>query len=455
MVLTRTPLALTVAALLVACAGKQRAGATGPPSAAPAVAGAPAVPALPPDPEALKRARLARARELFAAGVEKVAAGRHADAAADFEEAFRLDGDLVWAEFDAGVAREAAGEDDRAIEAYRAVLAASPEHAPTRRNLLRLRVRLGKGDEVERELRAALEKEPEQRELRGELLEALVGAGKLDAAEAEARRTLRSDERNVRAMVGLATVYHARKRHELALMVLENARQIDAKDATVWNRRGFVELALGNRAQALEAWKTAAELAPDYAEAQVNHGAMLVETEDFPGAVKALEAAVRAAPRSKEAWLDLGNAYRGARRFDDAQRSYERTLALDPALADAQYDLALLHLDGGKQGLATAERLEKAIAFLDAYAAAGGKEPKVAQYRKDATTQLEKEKRRLAREEKDELRKEADARKKGEAAKKEADAAAATAPLPDPPPASGGRGEPPTPTPTATQKDEK
>ncbi|HEU4384359.1 MAG TPA: tetratricopeptide repeat protein [Anaeromyxobacteraceae bacterium] len=327
-----------------------------------------------------------------------------AGAAALFERAFRIDNSLAAAAYDAGVLHERLGEVDRARDAYGRALAAVPDFEAASLNLTRLRLRAGQAEEAEADLRARAAAHPEAVGLRNQLVEVLLATGRLDAAEQEARRILKSDEHDIRAMVNLATAYSLEGRQELARMVLENARQIAPGDPVVWNRLGMVELQLGARAQALEHFRKAAELGESYPEGHVNYGAMLVEAEAFADAVKHLELAVKHAPGSSAAHLNLGNAYRGAKAFEKAEQAYQRALEIDPGLGDAWFDLGLLYLDGEKPGLPTAARLERAIALLDRYAAAGGADPKLSQYRRDASVQLDKERRRLAREERDRLR---------------------------------------------------
>jgi Tfp pilus assembly protein PilF len=210
-------------------------------------------------------------------------------------------------------------------------------------------------------------------------------------------------------------------------MVLENARAIDDRDPAVWNRLGVLELSLGNRAQALESFKTAAALGPDYPEARANYGALLADAEDFSGAVIELEAAARYAPRTAGVFVNLGNAYRGTQQFDRAEAAYRRALELDPSLTDVEFNLAVLYLDGDRPGTPALTRLEQAVAFFDAYERKGGQEAKIAEYRKDAAKAIERERKRLAREERDRLRREAEARKKEEEARKEAELARAKA----------------------------
>lgn len=438
--------ALAAALALAGCAARR-------PDAASPVRAGEAAPAMEADPARATVAAQAAGLGYLAAGPEaardarsvfeeavRTAASDPERAAALFERAFQKDPALTLAAFNAGVLWERQGDVTRAREAYLKALAVAPDDEAASQNLTRLRLRTGRAEEAESDLRARIAAHPTSPGLRNQLVEVLLATGRTAAAEQEARRILKMDERNVPAMVNLATAYHQAGRFELARMVLENARQIAPRDASVWGRLGFVELALGDRAQALEAFRQAASLRADYTEAHVNYGVMLVEAEDWPGAVRELEQAVRLAPTNAAARMNLGNAYRGARQFEPAQREYERSLLLAPANADPWFNLALLYLDGDAPGLGAAERLERSLSYFDKYAAAGGNDPRTAQYRKEAGASLERERRRVARDEKDRLRREAEARRKGAAGETPAPASAAkpAAPVGARPGATGG-----------------
>jgi len=376
------------------------------------------------DPDAARRAR-----EAFALGVKVEASGDAAAAVADFERAAALDPELVWASFNVGLLRERLGDDVRAEAAYEQALTAQPDFAQAGQNLARLWIRKGQLEPAEKALRERLAK-ADGVALRVALSEVLLAGGKLDQAEAECRTALKADEKNVPAMVVLATTYGRKKRFELAKMVLENARQVDPADPTVFNRLGFVELALGNRPQALEQFRVAAALRPDYPEAHANYGALLADADDFAGAAAELELAVKYAPRSAGGWLNLGNAYRGLQQFEKAEQAYRKALELEPGLNDAHFDLAVLFLDVEKPGLPTLQRFEQGLAEFDLFEKGGGQEPRVAAYRKDAAREIDREKKRLAREEKDRARKEAEAKRKADEeakARAEAEAEAAKA----------------------------
>jgi len=406
---------LALAGLMAACAGAQKKAPAAPPAGeAPAASEAPAPPPTPRTglPGDAPAALGISAADAFQQGVRLEETGDLAGGAAAFERAFQADAGAAFAGVNAGALRERLGDEAAACALYGRVLDKNPTFFPAAQDLVRLDARRGKAADAEAEMRARLAKAPDAVALRNGLAEALLAEGKLDAAEEAARQALKIDEKNVPAMVNLATVYARKKRFELSKMVLDNARQIDERDPAVWNRLGFVELSLGDRNQALESFRTAAALRPDYPEAHANYGALLADSEDFAAAATELELAVRYAPLSANAWLDLGNAYRGEKEFDKAEDAYQRALRLDPRLVDCHFNLGILYLDGDKPGLPALERLERAVAFFDDFEKAGGKDDKLAAYRKDAARAIEREKKRLEREEKDRLRSEAEAKKK-------------------------------------------
>jgi tetratricopeptide (TPR) repeat protein len=222
----------------------------------------------------------------------------------------------------------------------------------------------------------------------------------LDDAEREARRILLADQGNVPAMISLAGALHARGRLEAAGAVLESARRAAPEDPWVWHRLGYVQLDLGQRAQALESWRRATELRPEYGEAQADLGGLLLEIHDLAGASRALELAVQHAPACAPAWLALGNAHRAMGRTADARGAYERALKIDPALADAHFNMGILDLEAEGEAGRPAGRLERALVHFDRFEALGGHDPALAQHRAHAQTLLEAERKRAGREEK-------------------------------------------------------
>ncbi len=304
-----------------------------------------------------------------------------------------------------GIAQERLGKNDEAERAYRQALELKPEQQAAWDNLTRLQCRTGRAAQAEAQLRERLQANAEALAPRTALVLALLCQKKFDAAAIEAKRVLKADERNVRAMQLLAQVYYRERKFELAKMVLENARAIAPNEPATHNALGLVQLALGTKPAALESFKKASELKPDFAEARNNFGALLNEAQDYPAALRELEAAVQAAPDFVSARLNLGNAYRGQGDFARALNEYQQVLRLAPSLPDTYFNLAILHLDAEPQDLDTLVRLQSSLSFFEQYRSKGGRDERVDDYVKDAKKGIEKEERRREREKREQLRK--------------------------------------------------
>jgi Tfp pilus assembly protein PilF len=328
-------------------------------------------------------------------GDENAAEAAYRKATAAAPEAFA-------AHLNLGVLAERRGRTDEARAAYEKALSIRPDYAEASENLVRLLVRQGRGDEAESGLRQRIRRFPRSIALRNQYVRVLLALGRAAEAETEAKRVLKVDERNTDAMLHLASLWYGQKKYELARTVLDNARQVDPNDPAVWNLLAFCQLALEQRPLALESLRKASALREDFPEAHNNHGALLAEMNDCDGAIRELELAARHAPDSADVRVNLGNAYRCARRFGDARTQYERALALDPKLADPWFDLAILQLDGevpsadGKVP-EKLERLKASLAAFDRYRQAGGDDARLSRYADEAKKGVEREEARLVR----------------------------------------------------------
>lgn len=368
-----------------------------PPEAAPKVA-QPPKPLLPPGTTLDEEAKRA-----FARGVAAAAREDWNGAQAAFADATSRDPGFGWAWYNLGVVRERRNDETGAGQAYRSALKKDPGFFPAADGLARLLVRTGRAAAAEQEFRTLSERK-DALGARVALAWTLFERGKAAEAEKEAKRVLAEDERNARAMAVLASIYEGQRTLELAQMVLETARRIDPSDAVIVHRLARVKLALKDEEGALADFQEAAART-DFASAQLDYGAMLVKRERYEEAIPYLERATRLAPKEAVGHLDLGNAYRGTRRFDRALSEYREAQRLDPKLVDVLFALALLHLDGELPGTTTLDRLEASLSWFEKFQSAGGQDPMFEAYERDARKAIEREKRRLERDEKERDRK--------------------------------------------------
>ena len=120
--------------------------------------------------------------------------------------------------------------------------------------------------------------------------------------------------------------------------------------ASAWYEQGAA-LEHADPAAAEAAYRQALALDAGHEAAYLNLGAMLSEAGRFDELALLSDDAVRHCPASALAHFNRGVALDHLERLPEAVQSYERSLALEPSLADAHYNLARLREQlGDKRG---------------------------------------------------------------------------------------------------------
>ena len=312
----------------------------------------------------------------------------------------------------------AEADNDKAEALLGRILQGKPDDAVVSDNLTRLRLKTNKLAVAERDLASRIAQVPASLPLRVQYVRVLIAEGRLDAALLEAKKVLKSDERNVPALLALADVWYREKKYELARDVLDNAAAIEPKNAEIANAQGFIHLAMDQKPLALEDFKKACALGPLFAEAHNNLGALYNEASDFEAATAELVQAVKIEPDRAAMWLNLGNAHRGAKRYEEAEQAYRRSLELSPQNPDPLFNLGILYLDGDLKNKPVVDRLSQSVAFFAQFRKAGGTDARLVRYEEEAGKVIKKERDRLAREEREKMKKIEAQRKVEDALKK-------------------------------------
>ena len=121
-----------------------------------------------------------------------------------------------------------------------------------------------------------------------------------------------------------------------------------ASDAATWFARGEA-LEASQPADAEAAYREALALAPDHEAAYLNLGALWSEAGRFAELVALSDAAVVHCADSALVHFNRAVALDHLERLPEAIASYEKSLTLDPALADAHYNLGRLREQLGDQ----------------------------------------------------------------------------------------------------------
>ncbi len=111
--------------------------------------------------------------------------------------------------------------------------------------------------------------------------------------------------------------------------------------AEQWFERG-ADLEEEDPAAAIEAYRRALHLRPDWTEALINVGRLHAESGVVDRAAEFFSRAMELDPRDATAVYNLGVVAQDMGKDEEAIQLYERALALDPALAEAHYNLATI-----------------------------------------------------------------------------------------------------------------
>jgi tetratricopeptide (TPR) repeat protein len=109
------------------------------------------------------------------------------------------------------------------------------------------------------------------------------------------------------------------------------------------NNLGRALAAEGDAAGAIEQFRAAVELQPDYAHARYNLGGLLMQQGALSQAEEHFRAAIAREPRFAAALSDLGNCLLRQGRAEEAVEQYRQATTADPSFVTAHFNLALAY----------------------------------------------------------------------------------------------------------------
>jgi tetratricopeptide (TPR) repeat protein len=139
--------------------------------------------------------------------------------------------------------------------------------------------------------------------------------------------------------LGFLTWRQTAEYHNLLSLYTETLQQNPSCWMAHYNL-GIVLSEKGKADQAIDHYKRAVDLRPDYAEAHYNLGRLLVEQGQFDEAIAHYEKAAAINPADAEAQNNLGVTLFGIGRVDDATAHYQKALEIEPDYAEASCNLA-------------------------------------------------------------------------------------------------------------------
>lgn len=139
---------------------------------------------------------------------------------------------------------------------------------------------------------------------------------------------------------------------------------VQQDNAETYNEQGLALMDAEKFEEAVNVFKQAIKLKPDFADAYYHLGDTYFELSEVKKAVDAYKQAVRYKPEFALAYNQLGTAYRAVGDYKKAVEAYNESIRLDPKALLTHYNLGVVYAEHDKQALAGAEY--KILQTLDA-----------------------------------------------------------------------------------------
>ncbi|AFY55997.1 serine/threonine protein kinase [Rivularia sp. PCC 7116] len=156
-----------------------------------------------------------------------------------------------------------------------------------------------------------------------------------------------------------ANTFYELQRYEDALDNYKQAIEIKPEYAQAWNGQGRVLYELNSHKEALSAYDKAIEIEPNYQESWRGRGFVLNKLKRYQEAIYSFDKALKLKPESPKVLNARGEALRNLKRYDEAIQSYDKAVELQPEYDQAWYNKAwvLYNLKRYKDALATYEQV--------------------------------------------------------------------------------------------------
>jgi len=282
---------------------------------------------------------------------------------------------------------------DKAVAAFKDVLAKHPNHQLSLTHLAIMDLEAGKEADAEEKLKQAILAGRNTLEaVPAYTVAATMQRGRAKKGDQEAwkkaqtnlRTALAIDAKYMPALYQLSMLYYdiaveLKKPSYLTLasLVFAQAQKLDPEFAPIYHTLGLIDMEKNELVEANKAFEMAFSKDPNMFEAYMSFGAINLNFRGYEAAKMAFEKAVALRPGNYDAHMGLGVAARGLGDFALARTEYNKCAEIDPSRTDYLFNLALLTMDYENDGTpAGFDKAQKAFeTFLGKATEAHKKDP--------------------------------------------------------------------------------
>ena len=176
----------------------------------------------------------------------------------------------------------------------------------------------------------------------------LLQSGNLSGSELLLKQIVKNKPNHSEALRLLGVIAAQQGNNLLALERVEEALLANRRNGVAHSNKGNILLSLDHPIEAIEAYKRAIKLTPNYAEAHSNLGNGFQVIGDYSQAIECYQRALKMEPSNLDFKLNLGNAYSRMNSYEKATQIYEEIINLNPSNPSAHFYLAQIQLFLGK-----------------------------------------------------------------------------------------------------------
>lgn len=286
---------------------------------------------------------------------------RKQEAAREFETSLKINPDQPSALINLAQIRFAENDLLKARELFEKAKKIQPD-ADVLRALVVISLRLNERERARRDFQEYAAKAGEVKSgMRAELAAILLENELTDEAVRELEAVFALDSKNLDLTILLAQAYLQQKNIKAAGRTLEAAVARGVEDARIYLALAEVYEAAGFLENAIPAMRLAVLKEPKNENLHFRYAMLLIKAKAPAAAVIRLEEAVKELPDSATIWLTLGIAYFHDSKTNEAQKAFQKALAIDPQLFPALAYSANGYVERGAYDEA-AKLYERAIA---------------------------------------------------------------------------------------------
>ncbi|MBI4698921.1 MAG: tetratricopeptide repeat protein [Nitrospirae bacterium] len=158
-----------------------------------------------------------------------------------------------------------------------------------------------------------------------------------------------------RTFFDLGIQYSEKAEYSQAIDAFKQAIRLKPDYAEAHCNLGHALYGFHRYTEAADAYKKAVEIKPGYGEAYIGLGIVSSMLGRNDEAVEALKKAVKIYPKNAEVYYNLGNIYGELKKYRDAVEALAQAVRIRPEFAEAHYNLGMAHLKSGETNLARQE----------------------------------------------------------------------------------------------------